>query len=96
MHALARSNSAAARIVRNATPLCGVLAYFVPIACSVRRAYTLEAGRTSLMERPVISSRVPSRDPPSALMMTARSRGKPRRMASRIVWTIEPMLFALL
>jgi hypothetical protein len=32
--ALARSSSAAARIVRNATPLAGLFAYFVLIGCS--------------------------------------------------------------
>ena len=36
--ALARSSSAAARMVRNATPLSGLLAYFVLIECSVRSA----------------------------------------------------------
>src|ERR1022692_5191259 len=73
--ALARSNSAAARIVRNATPLAGLLAYLVLIECSVRSAYRLEAGRTSSIETPVTSSVVPSRDPPSALMITAPSPG---------------------
>src|SRR5665811_1306536 len=94
--ALARSSSAAARIVRNATPLDGLVAYLVLIECSVRSAYGLEAGRTSSIEAPVTSSGVPSRDPPSALMITARSRGKKRRLSLGIVWTIEPIVLALL
>src|SRR5258707_12645904 len=80
IQALARSNSAAARIVRNATPLAGLLAYFVLIECNVRRACRLEAGRASSIETPVTSSGVPSRDPPSALIITARSRENPRRI----------------
>src|SRR5580693_532786 len=94
--ALARSSSAAARIVRNATSLAGLLAYFVLIACNVLRAYRLEAGRTSSIDPPVTSSGVPSRDPPSALMITARSRGNPRRMPLWMVWTIDPTVLALL
>src|SRR5258708_5737657 len=70
--ALARSSSAAARIVRNATSLAGLLAYFVLIACNVLRAYRLEAGRTSSIHPPVTSPGVPSRDPPSALMIPPR------------------------
>src|ERR1022692_3108092 len=79
IQALARSSSAAARIVRNATPLAGLLAYVVLIECNVRSAYRLEAGRASSMEMRVTSSGVPSRDPPSALMITVRSRGKELR-----------------
>src|SRR5208283_2636462 len=94
--ALARSSSAAARIVRNAIPLAGLLAYLVLIECNVRSAYGLEDGRTSSIETPVTSSGVPSRDPPSALMITARSRGNPRRMPLRMVWTIDPIVLALL
>src|SRR5580700_1767639 len=80
--ALARSSSAAARIVRNATLFdgCELFAYFVLIECNVRRAYRLEAGRASSIETPVTNSGVPSRDPPSALIITARARGNPRRM----------------
>src|ERR1039458_2814085 len=88
--ALARSSSAAARIVRNATPLDGLVAYLVLIECSVRSAYGLEAGRTSSIETPVTSSGVPSRDPPSALMITARSPGKERRMSLSSGLAVEP------
>src|SRR5271157_4028140 len=79
-HALARSSSAAARMLHDAPPLAGLLAYFVLIECNVRSAYGFEAGRTSSIETPVTNSGVPSRDPPSALTITARSRGNPRRM----------------
>src|SRR5260370_801950 len=69
-HALARSKSAAARIVRSAVPGSGVRAYRVPMECKVRNAYTLEALHTSSIDAPSTSSGVPSCDPPSALMIT--------------------------
>src|SRR5260370_40732912 len=91
IQALARSSSAAAKIVRKATPLDGLLAYFVLIECTVRSAYKLEAGRTSSMEMPVTSSGGPSRDPPSALIITARARGEACTMPRCIVWTVDPI-----
>ena len=79
-HALERNNSAAAKIVRSAVPLAGLLAYCVLIACNVRRVYGLELPRASSIAALTTSSGVPSRDPPSALMIAALSRGKNLRM----------------
>src|ERR1700732_835925 len=94
--AFARSSSAADKMVRNATPLAGVLAYWVLMECRVRSVYRLAVRRTSSIEMPVTNSGVPSRDPPSALMIAARSRGKSRRMPAWIDWTMGPTVLALL
>src|SRR6202035_3660268 len=93
-HALAWSNSAAAKIDRKAIPLAGLLAYFVLIECNVRRAYRLDAGLASSIETPVTIAGVPSRDPPSTLMIAARWRGNPRMIPLWIVLTIDPMVLA--
>src|ERR1700686_1890498 len=84
IQALGPTSSAAGKIVRNAAPLPAPLAYVVLMECSVRSAFRLVVGRMSSIETPVTSSGVPSRDPPSALMITAPPRGNPRGKPPRI------------
>ena len=93
--ALARSSSAAARKVRKAVPPATLLAYCVLMACSVRSAWMLETRLTSSIDAAITISGVPSRDPPSALMITALSRGKPIRIPVCIACTTEPDGFGI-
>ncbi len=77
VQALARSNSAAASMVRKAVSREGLLRVLRADGVQGPQRVSVEAAmRSSLMEAPITTSGVPSVDPPSALRMTARSRGK--------------------
>ena len=75
-HAFAWSRLAAATIARSADPGDGLPEYWALMQCSVRKADSAPEFRASLIDAAWTKSEVPSFDPPSALRIATRSRGK--------------------